>query len=185
LLHARFVRQIALSVKLEYTQGAEWFNVGRYGGRDLAGSPVVALDLRRAAMNGLVAGPLATLWDGRDSFGRYRAEDGGPGWDCKLSEWFVEDEIVGMVHALLDGELSPLEIAPLTAPSHFTGHRVRGVDFFADLSVVHADDGEAIANAGSQLVGKPLNHQPLPSWHFLRAAVLVFEDNEQLAIEFE
>jgi len=46
LLHARFVRQIALSVKLEYTQGAEWFNVGRYGGRDLAGSPVVALDLR-------------------------------------------------------------------------------------------------------------------------------------------
>jgi len=74
LLHARFVRQIALSVKLEYTQGAEWFNVGRYGGRDLAGSPVVALDLRRAAMNGLVAGPLATLWDGRDSFGT------GGGW---------------------------------------------------------------------------------------------------------
>jgi len=42
----------------------------------VAGSPVVALGLRRALMKGLAARPLATLWGGRDSFGRYPVIEG-------------------------------------------------------------------------------------------------------------
>ena len=48
----------------------------------MAGSPVVALGLRRAAMKGLAARPLATLWDGRESVGRDPEIEGrmaGPG----------------------------------------------------------------------------------------------------------
>ena len=97
----------------------------------------------------------------------------------------MENVVVSAVDALPNGELLSAKVVPFPTPSDLAGHRVRSVDLGTDRRVVNAHDSDAVGNPGAKLIGQPLNHQPLPSGHLLRGPVLVFKDDEQLAVEFK